>query len=237
MPTLPKLPTWSRQVPGVQEVLDWAVPDVAECRRRAADLKSGHPKLGDFELVGLAIGRAKRIAAGTGAATGLASTPLTLVPAAAADAAAMVKIEAELVGTVAALLAPEALDDPESFRTEILGVIFPGVMSQALRAVGVRGAQAFTRGVIRRQMSRGLGEAVAKKLAGRMGIHLTEKAIATKALPIVAVGIGGGWNWFEAQAVGRRAVAYFGGRSITARQRLLGFRRQLTLPGPGEGGA
>ena len=41
-----------------------------------------------------------------------------------------------------------------------------------------------------------------------LGIRLTEKAIATKAVPIVGAGIGAAWNCVEIQAVGNRAVAY-----------------------------
>jgi hypothetical protein len=226
------LPTRSQWSGRIAELLEWAVPDPEACRRRAEELRRRHPTLDEAALCGMAVGRAQKIAAGTGAATGLASTPMTLVPAAAADAAAMLRIEGELAGTIAALVDPPALDDVEQFEIEVLAVLFPQVMSQALRAVGVRGAQAFTQAVVRRQLNRGLGKAVAKLAAKRLGVRLTEKAVLTKALPLVAVGVGGGWNWFEARAVGRRAIGYFGGRSIGRANRVLPWQKHHELPPP-----
>jgi hypothetical protein len=61
--------------------------------------------------------------------------------------------------------------------------------------------------------------------------------VATKSLPLVGLGIGAGWNWVEASAVGRRAIAYHTGHPIaeqklaTLGRRLIAERWRALLPG------
>ena len=200
-------------------ILGFLVPDATACRIAAGELRKELPGRTRAQLARVVVFRAKRAAATAGAATGLASSPITLAGAAAADAAAVLKIEGKMAGTVAALLDPESLDDEEAFRADVVAVVFPGLASQALRAMGVRGAQRFTKGLLRGKVGQGLLKGVAKQAAKVMGAHLTEKALLTKTLPLAGVAVGGGWNWFEVGRAGDRAIRYYGHGVIDGRAR------------------
>ncbi|HTL31283.1 MAG TPA: hypothetical protein VL282_18770, partial [Tepidisphaeraceae bacterium] len=176
----------------LQELMQWLIPDAEECRRSAAELRLDNASSTDVQIARRAVKHARKWAASVGAATGVAASPITMLPAAIADAAAMLKIEGQLAGTIAGLLDPESLSEPENFRKDIMRVIFPGAVSQVLRKLATKVAVDE------------LGERAVKMLS----IRLTEKAVATKTVPIVGAAIGAGWNWLEVQAVGQRAIDY-----------------------------
>ena len=152
-----------------------------------------------------------RSGAAAGATTGLAASPITMLPAAVADMAAMLRIEGRMAGTVAALLDPDSLNDPARFRRDLIRVIFPGAVSQALRKIGVRVGEQATKALIEKYASRALMKEIGEQAAKRLGVRLTQKAVATKAVPVIGAGIGGAWNWLEIQAIGNRAIAYHTG--------------------------
>jgi hypothetical protein len=152
-----------------------------------------------------------------------------MLPAAVADMAAMLRLEGKLAGTIAALLDPDSLNDADTFRKEILRVVFPGAVSQALRKVGIRAGEEATKNLVRKLIGREAIKDLGERAAKMLGIRLTEKAIATKAVPIVGAGIGAAWNFVEIQAVGSRAVAYHLGLDspgARARKRVVSFVRE-----------
>ena len=195
-------------------MLGWLLPDVEDARETAEALRRDYPHRTPEEHARLAVAQARKLAVTAGATTGLFASPITLVPAAAADAVALLKIEGRMVGTVAALMDPAVLTNPKAFKGDLLGIVFPGVASQALRALGVRGAKEFTRDLIRRNVGKSVVEEGMKWSAKYLGVALTRKALITKAVPLVGAGIGGGWNWLEVQAVGNRAIAYYQDKAI-----------------------
>ena len=50
-------------------------------------------------------------------------------------------------------------------------------------------------------------------------MHVTEKALVSKTVPLIGAGIGAGWNYLELKAVGNRAVRYFQQKGIRPRQK------------------
>lgn len=195
----------------LEAMLQWLIPEPDDCRKLAADARLDDPNAD-------ALGAARRIVktsrswgAAAGATTGLAASPLTMLPAAVADMAAMLRIEGRLAGTVAALLDPDSLNDPAAFRRDIIRVIFPGAVSQALRKIGVRVGEEATKSLIAKYASKALMKEIGEQAARRLGVRITEKMIATKAVPLVGAGIGGAWNWLEIQAIGARAIGYHAG--------------------------
>lgn len=193
---------------------EFLMPDPAACRAAAARLREGNPHRSAEELAHQTVSSAKRMAAGTGAVMGLAGSPLTWIPAAATDAAAVLKIEATMAGTIAALIDPEVLDRPDDFRADVLAIVFPGLASQALRVAGIRGALSVTQRMIRSQGARRFIDQAARVAGKSLGPRLVNKALLTKAVPLVGAGVGSGWNWLEVHAVGARAVAYYMHRPI-----------------------
>ena len=192
----------------LDQILAWLIPDPADCRREAQGLRLSDPNATSEALARKAVKDSRKWAAAIGGATGIASSPVTMLPAAVADMAAMLRLEGKLAGTIAALLDPESLDNDDTFRKEILRVVFPGAVSQALRKVGIRAGEEATKNLVRKLVGREAVTDLGERAAKMLGIRLTEKAIATKAVPLVGAGIGAAWNFVEIQAVGSRAVAY-----------------------------
>jgi hypothetical protein len=192
----------------LQELMQWLIPDAEECRRSAAELRLDNASSTDVQIARRAVKHARKWAASVGAATGVAASPITMLPAAIADAAAMLKIEGQLAGTIAGLLDPESLSEPENFRKDIMRVIFPGAVSQVLRKLGIRAGEEVTKSVVRKLATKVAVDELGERAVKMLSIRLTEKAVATKTVPIVGAAIGAGWNWLEVQAVGQRAIDY-----------------------------
>lgn len=208
----------------VHKILSWVIPDIDDCRREAERLRLENPNDSAEQHARRIVKESRKWAAGVGAATGMAATPITFLPAAVADAAMMLKLEGKLAGTIAALLDPQSLEEPDTFRKEILRAVFPGAVSQALRKFGVRAGEEATKNLVRRIIGREATKEVGERAAKLLGIRLTEKAIATKTVPLVGAGIGAAWNWMEIQAVGNRTVAYHLGLASPATR----MRRKVT---------
>ncbi|HEX8913348.1 MAG TPA: hypothetical protein VF796_13390 [Humisphaera sp.] len=198
----------------IDEFMTWVVPDPDECRRTAAEMAAREPNVPKEVLARSVVAYARKKGLAIGGVTGIASSPLTFLPAAMADIAATLRVEGTMAGVVAALLDPESLDAPERFRADVIAVVFPAALSQALRQLGIRVGEEVTKTLVRRLVTKGGFEAIAK-LAGRfLGTRMTAKALASKGVPLVGMGIGAGWNYLEVGAVGARAIAYHTGQPV-----------------------
>ena len=69
---------------------------------------------------------------------------------------------------------------------------------------------------------------------------MTRDALLEKAVPVVGMGIGGGWNWVQVNLQGKRAINYYMGRPIgphgvvgRTKAVLSRVRDALHLPGGG----
>jgi hypothetical protein len=195
----------------LETMLQWLIPDPDDCRKLAAEARLDDPNADALGAAQRVVKSSRTWGAAAGATTGLASSPFTMLPAAVADMAAVLRIEGRMAGTIAALLDPDSLGDPAAFRRDILRVIFPSAVSQALRKIGVRVGEEATKSLIAKYASKALMKEIGEQAAKRLGIRITEKMIATKAVPLVGAGIGGAWNWLEIQAIGGRAIAYHAG--------------------------
>jgi hypothetical protein len=194
-----------------QDLLGLLIPSPDTCRDEARNLRLEHPGLSPDAVAQMAVKDARKWAVAAGAISGVAASPLTFAPAAVADAVAMLRIEGHLAGTVAALLDPASLDDPDAFQRDVLRIIFPAAVGQALRRAGIAAGEKAAKAVVARAFTRGMAKEVLEVAAKRLGIRLTEKALATKTVPLVGAGIGAAWNWAELQVIGRRAISYHGG--------------------------
>lgn len=195
-------------------VLDVITPDPESCRQAAAKLAADFPGMTKEQRAAHATKRAKQVCAAVGGGMGLFSSPLSAIPAAAADVTVTLKTEAYLAGVIAAILDPDSLNDPTTFRADIFAILFPSAATQALREVAMKAGQATTKTLIRRYISKDVLKALIKFAAKYLGIKLTQRAILTKAIPLVGSVIGAGWNWVEVQRVGKRAVEYYSDQSV-----------------------
>lgn len=204
----------------LQKILSFVIPDPDDCRQAAQELRLANPDATPEQAAQTAIKQSRKWAVSIGATTGAFASPLSMLPAALADAVAMLKLEGKLAGTIAALLDPESLNDPRAFEHDILRSVFPGAVSQTLRKMGVRAAEESAKSAVRRLASKELTERATRSL----GARLTEKALASKTIPLVGAGIGAAWNYAEVHTIGRRAIDYHLGRE-TPEKRL---RKKVT---------
>ncbi|HET6249655.1 MAG TPA: hypothetical protein VFE47_18345 [Tepidisphaeraceae bacterium] len=190
-------------------LIDRLVPDPGQCRQGAAAQRKAHPDASPLQLAARMVHSAKLRAAAAGAATGAASSPFTMIPAALADMAAVLRIEGALVGEIGALLDPDSLDDPHALKTDVISVIFPAAASQALRQVGIRAGERLSHAAMRKYATEDLVRNLSRFATRYLGRQLTREAVVAKAIPLVGMGIGAGWNWLEVKAIGRRAIHYY----------------------------
>jgi hypothetical protein len=196
----------------LNRIFSLVMPDPEVCRRAAEALRLENPDATAEQAAERAVKQSRKWAASVGATTGVAASPLTMFPAAIADAAAMLRLEGQLAGTIAALLEPESLGNAEVFRRDVLRCVFPGAVSQALRRLGVRAAEQSTKAAMQKLATRAGSKELTERATRLLGVRLAEKAVASKAVPLVGAGIGAAWNWVEIQGVGRRAIDYHMGR-------------------------
>ena len=197
------------------DLLAWVVPDRERCREAAEDLRAEHPGATPEQLARRAIASAKNWGVAAGGASGAAANPLVMLPAAMADIAAMLRIEGQMAGTIAALLDPASLLDERAFRADVLAVVFPGAVSQALRQIGLRAGQRVTRNLIRKYVTENFIKDATRFAAKYLFIRVTRNAVVSKTVPLVGAGIGAAWNWVEIEAVGKRTIRYYQRRSIS----------------------
>ena len=200
----------------VDFLLNRLIPDADHCRASVAALRAEHPGLLPLELADIAVRSAKRRAAATGAATGIASSPLTMIPAALAWLSWR-----QCCGSrerSSARLPPCSIrnrwDDPNTLRMDVISVIFPAAASQALRQVGIRAGERLSQAAMRKYATEDLIRNISRLATRYLGKQLTRETVVAKSIPIVGMGIGAGWNWLEVKAIGHRAVEYYGNGPI-----------------------
>src|SRR6185437_4165396 len=88
-------------------------------------------------------------------------------------------------------------------------VIFPAAASQALRQLGIRAGERVSQEVLRKYASEDFVRSITRFAARYIGKKFTGEALVSKAVPLIGVGIGAGWNWLEVQAIGARAIRYY----------------------------
>jgi hypothetical protein len=198
----------------LDDLMNWVVPDRDKCRQAAEELAAQHPGASPEQLARKAVATAKSWGVAAGSATGAAANPLIMFPAAVADIAAMLRIEGQMAGTIAALLDPPALLDEQTLRADVVAIVFPGAVSQALRQFGLRAGQRVTRTLIKKYVTESVLKDATRFAAKFMFIRVTKKAVLSKTVPLVGAGIGAAWNWVELEAVGKRAIQYYQRRAI-----------------------
>jgi len=186
---------------------------VEECRHEAADLRTRYPRRSDEALVKKVVARARRRGVVAGAATGVAASPLTMIPAAVADAMAMLRIEAHMAGTIGALLDRASLEDEDHFRADLLSIVFPAAASQALRQLAIQTGETLSKRLVRKYVTEDSSKLLLRFAAKFLGVQVGEKAVVSKSVPLVGAGIGAAWNWMEIRAVAARALKYHRDRS------------------------
>jgi hypothetical protein len=148
-------------------------------------------------------------AVASGAVTGLPSNPWVAVPAALADTAAMIRIEAYVAARVA-LLFDEHYFDGEELRYELMLPVMGGYVASApVGEPADHGKASVTRRILRNVLSKESLRQLKGMMLKYFGAKVTQRALVTKTLPIVGGALSGAWNYVELRMVGQRSYAYF----------------------------
>ena len=87
-------------------------------------------------------------------------------------------------------------------------------MSQALRQAGIKAGERLSQTVIRKYVGHELLGTITRLIFRTMGRQVTREALMRKAVPLVGMGIGAGWNWLEVRVIGTRAIRYYSDEAI-----------------------
>ena len=198
-------------------VMDWILDvDVDAARGAVEGLRRKFPADNNRALVERVFATARYKGTASGVVTGLPSTLFLSAPAAATDAAVMLRLEVNAAAKAALVYDPRFFDDEASVYELLVPILGMSVMSQVLRELGVRFGMGVARQVILAVLSRGTLAAFKRVMLKYFGLSLTRRAVLTKALPIVGGLIGGAWNWAEMTAVRDRCITYFEGGELSS---------------------
>lgn len=152
-------------------------------------------------------------AAASGALTGLPSNAFVAVPAAIADTAAMIRIEAYVAARVALLFDENYLASHDLPYELMLPVMGGPLASPSQSESGAHGEASVTRRIIRNVLSKETLRQLKHVMLKYFGAKVTQRALLTKTLPLFGGLIGGTWNYVELRIVGKRSYTYFAARA------------------------
>lgn len=182
--------------------------DPFECRGVVESRRAQHPTESPRELAQRIVSSYARKGAVEGFGAGLPSNPFTMVPAALADLAVVLHFYAKMTAAIGYLADRDYFDDPDWSNDALVMLAGPKVVSRVLKEAGIKVGERLTRSVIRKYLSKGVLRALKKWMAKWLGVKLGQRALISKAVPIVGGFIGGAWNFVEISAVGKRIIAY-----------------------------
>lgn len=190
--------------------LEWVIDiDPAAIAASVAEDRQRNPHASNRQLAENAFSKARWKATATGVATGLPANPWVALPAAMADVAATLKLEAQAAARVA-LIYDDKFFDREDAAWELLVPIFGlNAGSQTFREIGIRGGVGVTRSTIKRYLTKDTLKAFQRLMIKYFGLKVTQKGLITKTLPIVGGLIGGTWNYVEVTSIRKRTINYF----------------------------
>jgi uncharacterized protein (DUF697 family) len=164
-------------------------------------------------LTGAAVTTDEVVALVTGAegGVGLPANIAIAATAVAAESVLLIRIQLQLVAQLARLSGvPLDPDDPE----DILTIIAFAIGGSAAEAAGKSGMKIGGRAagnVVRTYISKETLKSL-KVLGKKVGLKILQKQLIKYTIPIVSIGIGGGWNYMTTRAVARVAEKHLAAR-------------------------
>jgi hypothetical protein len=194
------------------QAIQWAIDiDPAEVRGTLLRLERARPGLTGEELAQAVIEHARRRTAAVGVSTGLPGNLLLSSGVAMAEAAVVLRSQAMMVAQIGECLRPGFLNRPEARFELLVPLMGAGPTADALRRHGVAcRPHELTHNAACRHLRDGRGRALGDWLVRGYARYLARKTGLTKLMPVIGGVLGGGWNYAETWAAGRRALEYFG---------------------------
>lgn len=214
----------------VSRLLLWALRvDQARCLRVTRRLRRAHPEATDRELAELLIATYARRGAVAGFVAGLATNPVLALPSAVADVAALLRFYANLSACVGCLASPDYFSEPDWEADALVMLVGRRAVSRVMQGVAVEGVKRASRELLRRQVGAAMVRVLQRGAPAWLATKVTQRALASKLVPVVGGLVGGAWNYLELRSVGRRLVRYhFDGGLVVAPSE--GWARQKRAP-------
>jgi hypothetical protein len=194
----------------MENVFDWATNlNPPSVKASVASLRLRKPNATPRQLAEALIRRTRLKTVAVGVGTGLPANLFLSAGAGLLDAGVALRFHAAMVAQIGECYDPGFADDPAA-QAEILVPLFgANAVNQMGREAATLGGEGMTREGVRRALTGGRRRAFRKWVLRYFGELVTERTVASKVLPIIGAAIGGGWNFAETNAVGKRAIRYF----------------------------
>jgi hypothetical protein len=172
-------------------------------------IRSRHKGISDYELARMIVRRKAFKNGLVGAVTGIGgfmAMPVT-VPA---DLLASWRIQITMILAVAQAFRRDS--DPAGMKTDVLLVLAGDSAKEALKRVGIEVTRAMTRKAVEKEISQEVMVKIWSSLGRRVASRVGRKSLTRfeKGTPLIGAPIGFFFDWFATQAVGRKAIRYYG---------------------------
>lgn len=144
----------------------------------------------------------------TGFLSGLPSNPLVALPAGAVEVLATLHEQMQLAARVALAYDPQFFETESAVEELMVPLFGAAKIGEALKGTTVKVSGHMTRQAIRAVLKGETLKQFKKLMLKYLGIKITQKALITKTIPIVGGVIGGGWNYAQTKAIGKRVIIY-----------------------------
>lgn len=195
----------------------WALQAALDIDRESAradvrDARAKYPDKTNKALARMVVSRARWKGVAVGVVSGLPSNPLAALGAAALDVASVLRINVEMAVRIALIYDETYLDDSEPPYELLIPIIGGTLVGELAQKAALAAGKTLTKAAIEKYVSRGVLKTVKKASLKYLGVKITQKALITKAIPLVSGAIGGSWNFGEVHLVGGRVIHYFENR-------------------------
>jgi uncharacterized protein (DUF697 family) len=142
------------------------------------------------------------------AGVGLPANVAIAATALGTEVVVLMRIQLQLVANLGKLYGvPLDPDDPEDILT-ILAFAVGGAAAEEAGRMGMKIGGKLAGKAVRKVISKEVLAAL-KRLGIKVGVRITQRAIATLAVPVVSVFLGAGWDYFATKAVASIATKHF----------------------------
>lgn len=187
--------------------------NVAVIRRRAQRLQEKYPKATRAELANRIFRGARWKATVAGVVTGLPGNLWLSVPAAAADVGAVAWVALAASATTALIYDPNFFDDELAGWELLAAALQIRLHKETVAAERVTAESPTASTAVETRVERGDAREFKVAILKHLAFQVGHNVLLTKAIPVVGVVIGGGWNNVEIRILRRRIIHYFESRA------------------------
>ncbi len=204
-----------------RETVSDAMPNERAIEKWVTRARRKHPRMLDEDLARVAVDSIKWKVWLVAVLAGLFSNPLFCVLLAWVETKAVIKWQVETTAKVAAILDPTSLVERAEFEADVLDVMMPRALDPELEgaakamirsAAGDAGTHIAKHGAriaIRQVVAKDTLKLIKRFAIRYLGVKVTQRAILSKAVPIVGILVGVILNHRAIEETGRSAIGHY----------------------------